>query len=174
MIFNRRRREPLLSSTAWRVSISLPAGPREYCIDSGLSGYLSRGYRRILLVYPPEVCSPSALSPRRLEGPDAATMLKEIVEGCIEARRVVDELYEKARPSVRGMALLRPASREEQEYAEARNALLLCEHVFGEELSYALESYKPGFVNYSPGGVEWKRLNGLARLEPRIRDLLGD
>lgn len=172
MLFRRRGGEALFSSTGWLARLKGRDGM--VCIDTGLSGSISEDYRTVLLVYPPEACSASAESPRKLEGPSLDEVLARMVEGCRRARRLVEELAGHARPSVRGLALLRPASREEVVYTEARNALLLCEHIFGEDLAAEVEWSRPSYINYRREGVTWKRLRGLAKLEPGVRELLGD
>ena len=37
-----------------------------------------------------------------------------------------------------------------------------------------VEWSRPSYINYRRSGVTWKRLRGLARLEPGVRELLGE
>ncbi len=171
MLF-RKRREPLFSSTGWLVRFKGREG--SLCIETGLAPMIGEDYRTVLLVYPPEVCSASAESPRKLEGPRLEEVLERMLEGCRKARSLVEELAGYARPQVRELALMRAPREEEVLYTEARNALMLCEHIFGEDLSVEVEWSRPSYINYRRSGVTWKRLRGLARLEPGVRGLLGE
>ncbi|MCE4602969.1 MAG: hypothetical protein F7B18_07290 [Desulfurococcales archaeon] len=169
MLF-KKRRDLLFSSSGWLVRFKGREG--SLCIETGLAPMISEDYRTVLLVYPPSECSTSAESPRKLEGPRLEEVLSRMLEGCRSARRLVEELAGSVRPQVRELAFMRPPSEEEVLYTEARNALMLCEHIFGEDLSVEVEWFRPSYINYRRSGVTWKRLKGLAKLEPGIRGLI--
>ncbi|MEB3774306.1 MAG: hypothetical protein GSR86_05210 [Desulfurococcales archaeon] len=169
----RKRGEPIFTSRAWLVSIRVGGEHREYCIDSGLAPFLTRGFRRILLIYPSNICEHTASSTRLLDGPGMPALLDSIVEGCRGAEKLVEELAGKAKPRPRSLATFRRATQEEVLYTEARNALLLCQHVFGEDLNFALEWFKPSYINYSRSkNILWKRLKSLSRIEESISELV--
>ena len=148
---------PEFASEAYIVELN----DRRLCVDAGLAGLLSIGFRILALVYPPDSCRPwseglpvlGALLP-----PEA--IFEKLVSACGEAH----EAYMRFRRRSLLRRLLSPPSRDELLSGEAYHALMVCRELgLGEA---RLESSQRGFyIVYRRGSREWRRLRALDRVE---------
>ena len=148
---------PEFASEAYIVEFN----DRRLCVDAGLAGLLSVGFRILALVYPPGSCRPwsgdlpvvgASLSPEAL--------FEKLVSACGEAR----EAYVRFRRRSLLRRLLSPPSREELLSGEAYHALMVCRELGLWEAR--LESSRRGFyIVYRRGSSEWRRLRALDRVE---------
>ena len=134
---------------------------RSVCIDAGLAGLLSIGFRILALVYPPGACRQENNGLPVLQAslaPDA--LFEQLASACREAL----EVYARFRRRSLLRRLLSPPSREELLSGEAYHALMVCRELGLSEAR--LEASREGFyIVYRRGSSEWKRLHALNRVE---------
>ncbi len=166
------RRRVEFSSPAYAIGLERQGDVLDLCVDVGLMRVLEEPFRRILLVYPSDLCRDRADGPVVGDRIPVDRVLPMLREGCRRAWEVVEELRGKARPNPVSLALLGKPSREEYMYAEAKSAAMLCEHVLGEGFKARVKWYQPGYVVYSSRGQERERIKKLVKLDEGVRGFL--
>jgi hypothetical protein len=169
--------EVTLAVPAWRIGVNVEGRVVEYCVDAFFLQAISTVFRRILMVYPSASCKAvpgsRAITVREAGIESAEQVLDMLREACSVAR---DEAFKPRRSSL--LRLVFAPRPEDIRRAEARNAYELCLMVFGREdgfRSVHLVYKARSFIEYPIGvgsSIEWRRLKGLAAIEPRVRQLL--
>ena len=167
----------VIAVPAWRLGIAVSGRVYEYCVDGFFVEAVGTAFRRILLVYPPSSCK-AVPRPGSHAVRGGVTAPERLVEMLRDACRAARE--EASRP--RRTSLIRfviAPHPDDVRREEARNALELCVTVFGYEedgFERASLAYGSGaYIEYPVGdtrSVEWRRLRGLAALEPGVREAL--
>ncbi len=159
---------PEFSSEAFIVEYVTGGSRRRLCVDAGLAGLVSRSYRVLALLYPPECCRGEPLpgAPRLEAALDAGALFERLVESCREAERV----YSSWRRRSLLLRLFSPPSREEVESGEAYHAMMVCSEagLWGARL----EGARRGWLWYRRGSGEWRRLEALLRVDELLVDRL--
>ncbi len=155
---------PEFSSEAFIFRYVADGSRRRLCVDAGLAGLVSRSYRVLALLYPPESCRDTPLpgAPRVESVLDAGRLFERLVESCREAERI----YSSWRKRSLLLRLISPPSREEVESGEAYHAMMVCSEagLWGARL----EEARRGWLWYRRGSGEWRRLEALLRVDEEL------